>query len=516
MVLRRSGEEKMGECVMRKQYHRVWDIMAEIIAALYRAGYGDTRKIDSFLSCCTQTRRKLLCKVQRILGEKGVFEGIDDRFLERLINLRGELDENELLLETLIYLDNKMALEPKFFMVHPGDEVSDMIQLNNNEKQTGIIILPKLTCNWSRKRTSRRVKEKSLAFGINKILRHYYCVQCEKLGQYSLRHHIVSSIKRFGEDMEQIRIAVSPVTDRDILRYERYERDGKARIGITGVDVQGDGKSCDLQRRMENIIRAAEKHKADILIFPEMLGHEEVIDRCLYQLAEKSVEDVDGRVELVLLPTQWKAAGIGDTPWKYGKNTNNLYVVYGSSGLLKEKPEPSWIQQKNTPYTEEREESGKQISEVEDIVSDNVIHVLHIEGIGRITFPICADLLNPDYRQILIQQLGSTLILCPSFSKGTNEFIHAIGQGDSFGCHIIWCNSCVTAHMHSEEKYKKGLKENICCAGISGQYHNYNTIKSQIKCNGVCAKDSCLFYIDIPLKGNVGDRRQPMWTHIIA
>lgn len=153
---------------------------------------------------------------------------------------------------------------------------------------------------------------------------------------------------------------------------------------------------------------------------------------------------------------------------------------------------------------------------MEDIISDNIIHILHIDGIGRITFPICADLLNPDYRQILIQQLGSTLILCPSFSKGTNEFIHALGQGDSFGCHIIWCNSCASTHMHREEKYKTELRENVCCAGVSGQYHNYSTIKPQIGCNGVCAKNSCLFYIDIPLKGFSGDKWQPMWTHIIA
>ncbi len=502
---------------MSRQHHRIWNIMAEIIAILCRAGYDDTRKIDSFLSCSIQIRREMLCKVEQLLGEKGVFGGIDDSFLERLIREREKWDENELLLETLIYLDSKVKLGSRDFMSHPGDEVSDMIRLNENEEQTGIIILPKLICYWSRKRTGSRTKEKSLAVGINKVLKHYYCVQKKKLGQYRVQHHIVSEINRFGNNLEYIRIAVSPITDRDILKFERYERAGKSRIGITDVDIQGDGDRCDLEQRMKNIIMAAEECKSNILIFPEMLGHKEVLDKCLYQLAVQSVENIAGRVEMILLPSLWSVKeGAGKSPWKQGRNTNNLFVVYGSSGLLKEKPEPSWIQQKNNPYTEERETSDIQVSEVEDIISDNVIHVLHIEGIGRITFPICADLLNPQYRQILIEQLGSTLVLCPSFSKGSNDFIHALGQGDTFGCHIVWCNSCVSAHLHSEEKYRMELRENVCCAGLAGQNHRYNTIKPQISCDGVCARNSCLFYIDIPLNGNPGDKRQPMWTHIIA
>ncbi len=499
------------------QYRRIWNIMAEIIAALFCAGYDDTRKVDSYLSCSIQTRRKMLCKVERLLGEKGVLEGVDDSFLDRLIQQREKYDENELLLETLIYLDSKMKLESRQFMKYPSDEVSDMIRLNGNEEQTGIVILPKLTCNWSRRRTCNRIKEKSLADGINKVLKNYYCVQKSKLRQYRVQHHIVSDMNRFGNNLEYIRIAVSPITDKDILKFERYEREGKSRIGITGVDIQGDGDGCDLERRMKNIIAAAEEHKANILIFPEMLGHKEVLNKCLYELAVRSVEDMDGRVEMVLLPSLWDAKDCaGKSPWKQGENTNNLFVVYGSNGLLKEKPEPSWIQQKNTPYTEEREEADIQVGEVEDIISDNIIHVLHIDGIGRITFPICADLLNPQYRQILIQQLGSTLILCPSFSKGSNDFIHALGQGDTYGCHIVWCNSCVSAHLHGEEKYRMELKKNVCCAGIAGQNHGYKTINPQINCDGVCARNSCLFYIDIPLNGNTGDKRQLMWTHIIA
>lgn len=149
----------------------------------------------------------------------------------------------------------------------------------------------------------------------------------------------------------------------------------------------------------------------------------------------------------------------------------------------------SFRQQKQNPYFENE---GNLSGKIEDIDSDNRICILHMPDVGRITFPICADLISDEYRNILIEKLGSTLILCPSFSKGFDAFIKLTNIGMASGCRIIWCNSCAVRHLYDKNKEGVFHESDICCTGVSGA-RNYFPAKPEVKCiKGQCA-DSCLF-----------------------
>lgn len=154
------------------------------------------------------------------------------------------------------------------------------------------------------------------------------------------------------------------------------------------------------------------------------------------------------------------------------------------------------------PYSYEHqafENEGNLSGKIEDIEPDNHICVLHMPDVGRITFPICAD-----------------LILCPSFSKGFDAFIKLTNIGMASGCRIIWCNSCAVWHLYDKNKEGVFHESDICCTGVSGA-RNYFPAKPEVKCiKGQCA-DSCLFYIDIPLSTTTkGGEGKLYWNHIIS
>lgn len=141
---------------------------------------------------------------------------------------------------------------------------------------------------------------------------------------------------------------------------------------------------------------------------------------------------------------------------------------------------------------------------------------MHISGIGRIVFPVCADLINEKYREKLLHVIDATLILCPSFSKGFDDFIQITASGNVTGCQMIWCNSCAVQHLYKDAAKQKFEVGDICCANINGMKRTYTVIKPYPKCNNEC-KAGCLFYIDIPMTKEIlkADAVKTQWTHVI-
>ena len=70
------------------------------------------------------------------------------------------------------------------------------------------------------------------------------------------------------------------------------------------------------------------------------------------------------------------------------------------------------------------------------------ILLIHVPGWGRISFLICVDFLVTDYRDLLVKELRSNLILCPSYSSRTAQFLNSAGSMREFGVKFIWLNSC--------------------------------------------------------------------------
>lgn len=495
-----------------------WNLIAQIIFKLQNKD-DIGRKILFFKSLTKEKREEILLEVSFRLGACGFLDDTKTDIFEKLIIHLPEDELDEHLMEALHYIDMKMNHnnDSAIFMLDRTISVSQMRKLNKNEDKLGIMILPRLKCAWSSKAKSG--VEMSVSKGINELMQNYYYINKKDLGKYEICNYMV----RNGNGTHTpaiLRIAVSPLTNADVLTVKKYVKDGREKIAI--VDVAGSEikqretnqysvNEIQLMDRVEKIIDASSMIKADILMFPEMLGTEEIRKSSLRRLAKLDLEEGRCTPLLTLLPSEWKYSNKDDNTNGSKCNTNTLYVACRGNIIDGDTFKESFRQQKQNPYFENE---GNLAGKVEDIESDNKICVLHMRDVGRITFPICADLISDEYRKILIDKLGSTLILCPSFSKGFDAFIKLTNIGIASGCRIVWCNSCAVRHLYNEQGMFK--ESDICCTGVP-RTRNCFLAKPDVKCtNGQCA-DSCLFYIDIPLSMILeGGETNLYWNHLIS
>lgn len=507
-----------------------WDLIAKIISKLQEQENIE-QKIRSFKSLDEEKRGGILKDVFMRLGGCGFPHGTQqDAYSDFVVHL----SEEELpyyLMEALRYMDVKLdhGNDAAKFMQDSEISVSPMRQLNKNAEELGIMILPKLGCAWSRKarnmeNAENKSTELSLNKGINELMQNYYYINEKELGRYKIKNFVIKSGEKF-HSTDYLRIAVSPLTNGDVLNVKEYTKGGQKKIGIAGVGSNKLNKKIKsqffvsedkLSDKVKRVIEESAKIQADILMFPEMLGTKQSRESALKLLAELDTEE-GGHIPLItLLPTEWACkGGDGDnacTPEEAISNTNTLYVACRGDLMDGESYKASFGQQKQTPYFET---DGVLSGRVEDIESDGLIYVLHVPNLGRITFPVCADLLSTDYRKMLIERLGATLVLCPSFSKGFNDFIRLTNTGADAGCRIVWCNSCAVRHLYEANSDMVFKESDICCTGVSCS-RNCFLLKPETKCiNGQCG-DYCLFYIDIPLSMSQQRKHELCWKHLVS
>ncbi len=405
----------------------------------------------------------------------------------------------------LIYIDRKLSFGTDTYHFMEKDViVGDMIELNTNVSETGVLLLPKIGCVW----------EKEVKRGLQSLMKSYLYILESDLNGYTIKNHLVNrTVSELTKTSDHIRIAVSPLTNENILQIDDdYERDDVKYLAVQGV---GHNKA-DSEAVKEKVlagIRKAIEHHVDILMYPEMLGTKTILEEALQEIAKNEIVKYNSAPFLVLLPTTWQVDGTqAINPWREGNNTNKLHIVISKDVFDGENLKTSIVQQKQVAYREREEEFQGRL---EDIQSDKVIHILHLPGLGRIVFPICADLTDQNYRSRLLYTLKATLILCPSFSKGMDDFIQLTALGNDTGCRVIWCNSCAVQHLYKgngEEVFENG---DICCAGVSGIKRNYFSIKPEAICGNKCGK-SCLFYLDIPLKKRITaeEAKDIKWKHL--
>ncbi len=409
------------------------------------------------------------------------------------------------LIELIHHLDQMLdfgsSTSVSSFMTDPDIVLSSMVNLNTNRDITKIELFPRYPCNWN---------DPKKHSGIKSAMKNYSYNDIDKNKEYKVQHYILKenplSDKRF------IRIAVSPYTNADVLGVSDVCNDKQQNVlQITGIGSDNlghtvrDGYYLDhrgMIRRLNACIQKASEQDVDILIFPEMLGTTSIIQEGLSKMLELEYSTMEhARPFMVLFPTLWSQTD--------EKCTNALNVGITGAIADAEGVSASFVQEKQNAYLKKL---GSFSGKLEDITGNGVVNVLHIPTLGRIVFPICADFLNEDYRNFLLENLAPTLILCPSFSQGFDEFIQSTALSGPNRCHIIWCNSCAAIHHYSEWAPEKFNYNDICCAGIAGCNREYAPVKPNAECRGNCGKEYCLFYIDIPLENKKNS--DFFWKHM--
>lgn len=348
--------------------------------------------------------------------------------------------------------------------------------LNGNGEETGLSILPRLeTINdipppeappeWERKYAD------AFAPGINRELKNTFYVERRELalGGAPCRavHHILPGA--FMEKNLPLVIAASPLLREDILFIRRISSQEKNGPSRNRFSVEGLTDPELVKTRLLAAFRCAVSAGAGILVFPEMLGCEEFTKPDFFEQLRASAEPDAPLPWLTLLPTWWH------------DRRNELYILDGAGRAL-------CVQKKLTPF--EYKEGG--IQYLEDIDrGDPVVHVLHIEGLGRVTFPICRDLLHPDIQHLLVDVLKSTLLLCPSYSQHKAEFNNTAVHPVAAGAYTLWLNTCAAGWRQSERFEYVGL--------FSGPMEENVRVRLCPKCGWSCgaADEPCVFFVTL-------------------
>lgn len=379
--------------------------------------------------------------------------------------------------------------------------------LNSNTSETGFLVLPRFSAINERIEAgeSDRVvdtrKNNEFTWAEDRLhikYPHIYYVEIEKLTTntgrvFRVKNYIIEKMDGEKTPLDKLVIASSPLSYSDALSVQNdFVKDNVAGGNQQSLfRVDGIKDTDRIHSRIEAAFVAACRSKADILLFPEMLGdkvtHSEEYWEKLYGKADQAHLQLP---KMVFAPTWW-----------YDQKNELIAIDNGTEQLF--------TQQKQYPFDYEIEEGNPDSNITEDLKeSENTIHIVHYPGVGRLILPICKDFLINSYRDILLRELGATLLLIPSFSFGSTQFNLSMLEAMQYGCYEIWLNSCA-AFWNKPLPHQIGA---IATPFVNAEQPYLTKLVPQCKmcCGG--DDDSCLFLITISL----GEDRSISYNHLFS
>lgn len=347
--------------------------------------------------------------------------------------------------------------------------VEELMPLNTNSGKTQILLFPKVKCRWEHKSQGRCYKN-----NLDIFMHNFFYIELEGIKGVRVHNYIISPLFiRKLKKKKELKIAVSPVTDKEVLVSEEYERDGNRYFHINGLKNEKIVKD-----NLISVIKNAVAKKSDILLFPEMLG------------SESDIKDIQNKCDfgkstmLVVWPSVWK----NTTDNKENSNSSIITLHKGKNVL----------------------EVCRQCKKNSFVTSDNVIedlalqepwevNILSCEGMGRIGILICKDFLIDDNRKLLCDTLKTTLILVPSYTTGEHNFEILLSRGFQNDCNIVWCNTCSAVSIEGTK-----IENFNTIAAVTSYGAQIGSIAECIqRYNGVACCDSknckdCMFIGEIP------------------
>lgn len=360
-------------------------------------------------------------------------------------------------------------LEETFYGSIPADQEQYRFQsLNDNYTDCQIYLLPRLKCGWE-----HRNRNAYTSYHIDFYLRHFYYVHEGELDVYNVQH-ILMPRETFGEAVcrGELRVMVSPVSgDRIVNMTEPYIRDNIRFISVNPILC--DEEEC-LKKNIIKVLEEAVLQEADILLFPEMLGTDGIVEKLGHEISDREN----------ILNNEFPCLTVCPTVWAQHRNYCKILDDIGEL------------------VCEQQKHHGvdlKKWSAKEDIESDKMIYILHCEGIGRIAVAICKDFLITSYLRILADRLKVNLLLVPSFTGRDYQFrILAPKYGD-LDCNVIWINTCSARWLEDSGE----MQASVTLAYLPG---NRGVSQSEMGINELCqgqhvCDGTCEYMYRINLRG---------------
>lgn len=375
--------------------------------------------------------------------------------------------------------------------------------LNNNVETTGILILPYFhgineryfgdsTDRYSDESDNKDEENKEYKWVYERshlCFNNLYYIEDEKLRtdskrKFVIRNYITPRINGKKTITDKLIIAASPIVKSDLLDYSccSTSMDEDDSLSKRTFFIKGLKNPELVHKKIIAAYDYASAVNADILVFPEMLGDDITTGKNFWRELGIVAESKGYTIpKLVITPSWWH------------DYTNETYVYDEGSNLL-------FSQQKHFPYDFSISKKNPKESFEEDLRNNNnVINILHMPGVGRIMFAICKDFLIESYRKILLHELRASLLLTPSFSKGSTQFQLSMLDPEQYGCYQVWLNTCAA--------FINNAPDFIGQSAMPFLRENQNSWypKLELKCDGNCGDESdyCFFLITIGLDENL-------------
>ena len=394
--------------------------------------------------------------------------------------------DNIAMLHLLLYYMDRGIGDCYDQMIGFEDDIEVCDALNDNYHDTGIIILRKVGCRWEMRQPGK---------GLNGVLQNFYYIDQNRLDGMRLRNYILDRTAVMRSRKTSLKIAVSPITRKKSVEFSAPYEGVNGRTGIPQKLFRVErvlGEKLITDQVIENIHIAGAK-ETDILVFPEMLGTvfpemlgtEEMLCKVMEALESDWKTNVPA---LIVFPSVWEKTE-NDLA-----NTNKSYMILNGEEVLFE-------QHKRCDYKYDTE-GGPVYEDINrDRDKNNILNVIHVEGLGRICIIICYDYLDEENQERIMKNIRPTLVCTPSFSTGSFHFKTLAEAFFKQSCNLVWCNTCSAAHETDKDRNFEiiGL---VTTLSKQCEQFNLNSFERIFEGKTKCGRENCkncIYYAEIPL-----------------
>lgn len=403
----------------------------------------------------------------------------------------------------------RISLAP---LLHQKTDAPILIEaLNSNGADTNVYLHPKFPVSVAitqhgPDRSARPLAVRNALHGLNGKLCSilYYQPSETDSGKKRVVHSVIlperaeRSAAGVSQPPEKTRILFAPLSDaRHPLDMHCIEGNQLpyhiGQIPYRGITISGVADPDGIETRYQEDFMEACKQSPDIFFGPEMLATDSMAEirnhtsPFLKELMKKAAYHHLRPPRLTILPTHWR-------------DGCNRVLLFSETGRF------LGDQFKMTPFVDEK--NG--LVEALDLsnASPGVL-LIHMVNQQRVAIVICAEFLaDPDYVQnFLCGQLGATLILIPSFSRGEQDFIARLPSLKPYGTTVIWGNCCAAVQpLPAKDGEGPDGKSSPPFQRIIGacSYAGMDVVDrfgSHAACRFCCRQQSyCFFVVDVPTR----------------
>lgn len=371
-----------------------------------------------------------------------------------VISATNELINRNNLQEIFIFLEIlDKALYENIMSESWKEEIAKAQYLNSNQKETGIGILPYYHCGWdlSTERFNR-------SHDLNVFIYNILIIDLNNLEDISVKNFFIDSNIKLNK--EKLKVGLSP-----LWKWVNFNFRKEVENGNKVINIEYCSDSEKENEIIGKIIDKATEEKVDILLFPEMMGNNEMSK----SIRKKLIKSRPEYPQIIVLPSLWN------------KGTNKSRVVdrYGIE---------IFEQGKRTPFIDKD-------SFCENLNPYNELNVMHFRGFGRILIMICRDFLEVRSLQKILNELRPTMILVPSFSTGYHDFDRVKGICEGHECTVVWVNSCADRKLHDPFGFIDKAGHSFCSSNDKFICfpNSEKTNDDCYRCEEECEYKACLY-----------------------